>query len=151
MTLWIDADACPRPVREIMLRAAQRRQLQLVLVANSPLGLAAAPGVRQVVVPGGADEADHYIIEHAQPGDLVVTADIPLADGLVRRSITAINPRGEIYDKGSIGERLAVRNLMDELRGAGLAGRSGPAPYSDKDKQAFANALDRLLARGLGK
>lgn len=151
MTLWIDADACPRPVREIMLRAAKRRGLQLVLVANSSLGLPAAPGVRQVVVPGGADVADLYIIEHAVPGDLVVTADIPLADGLVTRNITAINPRGEVYDKGSIGERLAVRNLMDELRGAGLAGRSGPAPYSDKDKQSFANALDRLLAQGLGK
>lgn len=151
MTLWIDADACPRPVRDIMLRAARRRELQLILVANSSLGLPPAPGVRQVVVPGGADVADLYIIEHAQPGDLVVTADIPLADGLVTRNITAINPRGEVYDKGSIGERLAVRNLMDELRGAGLAGRSGPAPYSDKDKQSFANALDRLLAQGLGK
>ncbi|WP_285260558.1 YaiI/YqxD family protein [Halopseudomonas bauzanensis] len=151
MTLWIDADACPRPVRDVMFRAARRRELQLVLVANSALGLAPAPGVRQVVVPGGADVADLYIIEHAQPGDLVVTADIPLADGLVRRDITAINPRGEIYDKGSIGERLAVRNLMDELRGAGLAGRGGPAPFSDKDKQSFANALDRLLAKGLGK
>ncbi|MFA5677144.1 MAG: YaiI/YqxD family protein [Pseudomonas sp.] len=151
MTLWIDADACPRPVREIMLRAARRRELQLILVANSSLGLPPAPGVRQVVVPGGADVADLYIIEHAQPGDLVVTADIPLADGLVTRNITAINPRGEVYDKGSIGERLAVRNLMDELRGAGLAGRGGPAPYSDKDKQSFANALDRLLAQGLGQ
>ncbi|SDS86321.1 hypothetical protein SAMN05216198_2986 [Halopseudomonas litoralis] len=151
MTLWIDADACPRPVRDIMLRAARRQELQLVLVANSSLGLAAAPGVRQVVVPGGADVADLYIIEHSQPGDLVVTADIPLADGLVRRGVTAINPRGEIYDQGSIGERLAVRNLMDELRGAGLAGRGGPAPFSDKDKQSFANALDRLLAQGLGK
>lgn len=151
MTLWIDADACPRPVREIMLRAARRRELQLILVANSSLGLPPAPGVRQIVVPGGADVADLYIIEHAKPGDLVVTADIPLADGLVTRNITAINPRGEVYDKGSIGERLAVRNLMDELRGAGLAGRSGPAPYSDKDKQSFANALDRLLAQGLGK
>lgn len=151
MTLWIDADACPRPVRDIMLRAARRRELQLVLVANSSLGLAPAPGVRQVVVPGGADVADLYILEHAVPGDLVVTADIPLADGLVTRNITAINPRGEVYDKGSIGERLAVRNLMDELRGAGLAGRSGPAPYNDKDKQSFANALDRLLTQGLGK
>src|SRR5690606_13480820 len=91
MTLWIDADACPRPVRDIMLRAAKRRQLQLVLVANSSLGLPPAPGVRQVVVPGGADVADLYIIEHAEPNDLVVTADIPLADGLVRRNITAIN------------------------------------------------------------
>lgn len=150
MTLWIDADACPRPIRDIMLRAARRKNLPLVLVANTALGLPAAPGVRQVVVPGGADVADLYIIEHAKPGDLAVTADIPLADGLVRRGVTAINPRGEIYDQGNIGERLAVRNLMDELRGAGLAGRSGPAPFSDKDKQAFANALDKLLAQGLG-
>lgn len=150
MTLWIDADACPRPVRDIMLRAARRRQLSLILVANSALGLPAAPGVQQIVVPGGADVADLYIIEHSEPGDLVVTADIPLADGLVRRGVTAINPRGEIYDQGSIGERLAVRNLMDELRGAGLAGGGGPAPFSDKDKQSFANALDKLLAQGLG-
>ncbi|AQZ94409.1 YaiI/YqxD family protein [Halopseudomonas phragmitis] len=150
MTLWIDADACPRPIREVVMRAAKRRQLALVLVANSSLGLPPAPGMRQVVVPGGADAADHYIIEHANAGDLVVTADIPLADGLVRRGITAINPRGQVYDKASIGERLAVRNLMDELRGAGLAGRGGPAPFSEKDKQSFANALDRLLAKGLG-
>ncbi|MCL5042702.1 MAG: YaiI/YqxD family protein [Gammaproteobacteria bacterium] len=147
MTLWIDADACPKPVREIVLRASKRRQIPLIMVANHSLGLPPAPLLRQIVVPGGADEADHYIIEHAVPGDLVVTADIPLADGLVRREVTAINPRGQIYDKGSIGERLAVRNLMDELRGAGLAGRGGPAPFSDKDKQAFANALDRLLGK----
>ncbi len=147
MTLWIDADACPKPIREIVLRASKRRQIPLIMVANHSLGLPPAPLLRQIVVPGGADEADHYIIEHAVPGDLVVTADIPLADGLVRREVTAINPRGQIYDKGSIGERLAVRNLMDELRGAGLAGRSGPAPFSEKDKQAFANALDRLLGQ----
>ncbi|TVP91431.1 MAG: YaiI/YqxD family protein [Pseudomonadaceae bacterium] len=147
MTLWIDADACPKPIREIVLRASKRRQIPLIMVANHSLGLPPAPLLRQIVVPGGADEADHYIIEHSVPGDLVVTADIPLADGLVRREVTAINPRGQIYDKGSIGERLAVRNLMDELRGAGLAGRSGPAPFSEKDKQAFANALDRLLNR----
>ncbi|SDT89520.1 YaiI/YqxD family protein [Halopseudomonas salegens] len=147
MTLWIDADACPKPIREIVLRASKRRQIPLIMVANHSLGLPPAPLLRQIVVPGGADEADHYIIEHSVPGDLVVTADIPLADGLVRREVTAINPRGQIYDKGSIGERLAVRNLMDELRGAGLAGRSGPAPFSERDKQAFANALDRLLSQ----
>ncbi|PKM29326.1 MAG: YaiI/YqxD family protein [Gammaproteobacteria bacterium HGW-Gammaproteobacteria-11] len=146
MTLWIDADACPRPVRDIVVRAARRRQIELILVANSPQVLPPGPGVRQVTVSSGADVADQYIIDHAVPGDLVITADIPLAAGLVDRKITAINPRGEIYSKANMGERLAVRNLMDELRGAGLAGRSGPAPYSDRDKQAFANALDRLLA-----
>ena len=129
MTLWIDADACPRPVRDVTVKAARRKQIELVLVANSAQQLPPGPGVRQVIVASG------------------VTADIPLAAGLVDRGVTAINPRGQIYDKGSIGERLAVRNLMDELRGAGLAGRSGPPPYSDKDKQAFANALDRLIAR----
>ena len=147
MTLWIDADACPRPVRDIVVRAARRRQIELILVANSPQVLPPGPGVRQVTVSSGADVADQYIIDHAGPGDLVITADIPLAAGLVDRKITAINPRGEIYSKANMGERLAVRNLMDELRGAGLAGRSGPAPYSDRDKQAFANALDRLLAQ----
>lgn len=147
MTLWIDADACPRPVRDIVVKAARRRQIELVLVANSAQQLPPGPGVRQVIVPSGADVADQYIIDHSRPGDLVVTADIPLAAGLVERKVTAINPRGEIYDESSVGERLAVRNLMDELRGAGLAGRSGPAPYNDRDKQAFANALDRLLSK----
>src|SRR5690606_6775604 len=151
MTLWIDADACPRPVRDIMLRAAKRRQLQLVLVANSSLGLPPAPGVRQVVGPGGADVADLYIIEHAEPNDLVWPADAPPADGPARRDIPALGPCGEVYDSGSIGARLAGRNLRGELRAAGRAGRGGPAPYTDKDKQAFANALERLLAKGLGK
>ncbi|WP_373185593.1 YaiI/YqxD family protein [Halopseudomonas sp.] len=146
MTLWIDADACPRPVRDIVVRAARRRQIELVLVANSAQTLPPGPGVRQVTVASGADVADQYIIDHAVPGDLVITADIPLAAGLVERHVTAINPRGEIYNKSNVGERLATRNLMDELRGAGLAGRSGPPPYSDRDKQAFANSLDRLLA-----
>lgn len=146
MTLWIDADACPRPVRDIVVRAARRRQIELVLVANSAQTLPPGPGIRQVTVASGADVADQYIIDHAVPGDLVITADIPLAAGLVERQVTAINPRGEIYNKSNVGERLATRNLMDELRGAGLAGRSGPAPYSDRDKQAFANSLDRLLA-----
>lgn len=147
MTLWIDADACPRPVRDVVVKAARRRQIELVLVANSAQQLPPGPGVRQVIVPSGPDVADQYIIDHSRPGDLVITADIPLAAGLVERKVTAINPRGEIYDESSVGERLAMRNLMDELRGAGLAGRSGPAPYNDRDKQAFANALDRLLSR----
>ncbi|MBQ0743672.1 MAG: YaiI/YqxD family protein [Pseudomonas sp.] len=146
MTLWIDADACPRPVRDIVVRAARRRQIELVLVANSPQALPPGPGIRQVTVSSGADVADQYIIDHSVPGDLVITADIPLAAGLVERKVTAINPRGEVYNKANVGERLATRNLMDELRGAGLAGRNGPAPYNDKDKQAFANSLDRLLA-----
>ncbi|MEH6491617.1 YaiI/YqxD family protein [Halopseudomonas sp.] len=148
MILWIDADACPRPVRDVAVKAARRKQIELVLVANSAQQLPPGPGVRQVIVSAGADAADHHIIEQASPGDLVITADIPLAAGLVDRQVTAINPRGQVYDKASIGDRLAMRNLMDELRGAGLAGRGGPAPYSDRDKQAFANALDRLLTRG---
>lgn len=147
MTIWIDADACPRPVRDVVVKAVRRKRLELVLVANSAQQLPPGPGIRQVVVTSGADMADHYIIDHAVPGDLVITADIPLAAGLVDRAVTAINPRGEIYDKSNVGERLATRNLMDELRGAGLAGHGGPKPYSDRDKQAFANALDRLLAR----
>ena len=114
MTLWIDADACPRPVRDIMLRAARRRELQLILVANSSLGLPPAPGVRQVVVPGGADVADLYILEHAEPGDLVVTADIPLADGLVTRNITAINPRVEASSR-TLLVRAGVSNPEEQL------------------------------------
>ncbi|MFN3579767.1 MAG: YaiI/YqxD family protein [Pseudomonas sp.] len=147
MILWIDADACPRPVRDVVVRAARRRQIELVLVANSAQVLPPGPGVRQVIVASGADVADQHIIDHAQPGDLVVTADIPLAAALVRQKVTAVNPRGEIYEDANVGERLAVRNLMEELRGAGLAGRTGPAPYNERDKQAFANSLDRLLTR----
>jgi uncharacterized protein len=149
MKLWIDADAAPRDVKEIVYRAARRLELETVLVANQRLLV--PPGtsfVSAVRVEGGPDEADRHIAEHAEPGDVAVTADIPLASILVEKGIAVIDPRGEEYTAGNIGERLSVRDFMDGLRGAGME-TGGARPYGPKDKQRFAGALDRVLARAL--
>jgi len=147
MTLWIDADAAPQPVKEICFRASDRLALATVLVANQRLTV--PPGyahVSAVRVDGGPDVADRYIAEHAAPGDVAVTADIPLAALLVPKGVTVLDPRGEEYTTESIGERLSVRNFMDGLRATGVE-TGGHAPYGSRDKQAFANALDRALTR----
>jgi uncharacterized protein YaiI (UPF0178 family) len=149
MRLWLDADAAPRDVKDICLRAAERLKLETVLVANHRLQL--PPGytyVSTVRVEGGPDVADRYIAEHAAAGDVVVTADIPLAAILVPKAVTVIDPRGEEYTTESIGERLSVRNFMDSLRGVGVD-TGGPAAWGQREKQAFANALDRVLTRAL--
>jgi uncharacterized protein len=149
MKLWIDADAAPRDVKEIVYRAARRLELETVLVANQRLLV--PPGtsfVSAVRVEGGPDEAARHIAEHAEPGDVAVTADIPLASILVEKGIAVIDPRGEEYTAGNIGERLSVRDFMDGLRGAGME-TGGARPYGPKDKQRFAGALDRVLARAL--
>ena len=147
MRLWLDADAAPRDVKDVCLRAAERLKLDMVLVANQrlmlPLGYAHVTAVR---VDGGPDVADRYIVEHAEPGDVAVTADIPLAALLVPNGVVVIDPRGEEYTAESIGERLSVRNFMDGLRGAGVE-TGGHAAYGPREKQAFANALDRALTR----
>jgi len=147
--LWIDADAAPRDVKEIVFRAARRLELETVLVANGrvplPLG---APTVRQVRVDGGPDVADRYIAEHAHPGDVAVTADVPLAAALVAKGVRVIDPRGVEYTAENVGERLSVRDFLDGLRGAGVE-TGGPAGFSARDKQAFAGALDRVLTRAL--
>ncbi len=149
MKLWLDADAAPRDVKDVCLRAAERLKLDTVLVANQrlmlPLGYAHVTAVR---VDGGPDVADRYIVEHAAPGDVAVTADIPLAALLVPRGVVVIDPRGEEYTAESIGERLSVRNFMDGLRGAGVE-TGGHAAYGPREKQAFSNALDRALTRAL--
>jgi uncharacterized protein len=149
MKLWIDADAAPRDVKEIVYRAAKRLELDAVLVANQrlqvPLGNEFVSTVR---VDGGPDEADRYIAEHAMPPDVAVTADIPLAAILVDKGVVVIDPRGEEYSADNIGERLAVRDFMDGLRGSGVE-TGGSRPYGPRDKQAFAGALDRLLSRAL--
>ena len=149
MKLWIDADAAPRDVKEIVYRAAKRLKLDTVLVANQrlqiPLGTSFISAVR---VQGGPDEADRYIAENAQGGDVAVTADIPLAAILVEKGVAVIDPRGEEYTLENVGERLAVRDFMDGLRGAGVE-TGGSRPYGPRDKQAFAGALDRVLTRGL--
>jgi uncharacterized protein len=147
MKLWIDADAAPRDVKEICFRASERLALATVLVANQriqlPLGYVHLSAVR---VDGGPDVADRYIAEHAESGDVAVTADIPLASLLVPKGVVVIDPRGEEYTEESIGERLSVRNFMDGLRGSGVE-TGGHAAYGPRDKQAFANALDRALRR----
>jgi uncharacterized protein YaiI (UPF0178 family) len=145
--LWIDADAAPREVKEIVFRAARRLRLETVLVANQRLSTPLDhPFISVVRVAGGPDVADRYIAEKAGPGDVAVTADIPLAARLVEKRVTVLDPRGEEYTEENVGERLAVRDFMDGLRGAGVE-TSGPRPYSPKDRQAFAAALDRVLTR----
>jgi uncharacterized protein YaiI (UPF0178 family) len=149
LTLWIDADAAPRDVKEICLRASDRLKLATILVANRRVQL--PPGylhLTAVRVDGGPDVADRYIAEHAVAGDVAVTADIPLAALLVPNGVVVLDPRGEEYTAESIGERLSVRNFMDGLRGAGVE-TGGHAAYGPREKQAFANALDRALTRAL--
>jgi len=145
--IWIDADATPREVKEIVFRAARRLGIETVLVANQRLQ--PPPGntfVSVVRVDGGPDVADQHIVTHALPGDLVVTQDIPLAAELVPKRIAVLDPRGREHTEETIGERLAVRNLMENLRLAGGV-TGGPPPYDARAKQAFASALDRTLTR----
>jgi uncharacterized protein YaiI (UPF0178 family) len=147
--LWIDADAAPREVKEICFRTSERLKLETILVANQRLTL--PPGythLSAVRVDGGPDVADRYIAENSAAGDVAVTADIPLAALLVPKDVVVIDPRGEVYTAESIGERLSVRNFMDGLRGAGVE-TGGHAAYGPREKQAFANALDRALTRAL--
>jgi uncharacterized protein YaiI (UPF0178 family) len=147
MKLWIDADAAPREVKEICFRASERLKLATILVANQRLQL--PPGyahLSAVRVDGGPDVADRYIAEHAVAGDVAITADIPLAALLVPQGVVVLDPRGDEYTVDSIGERLSVRNFMDGLRSTGIE-TGGPAGYGAREKQAFANALDRALTR----
>ena len=149
MKLWLDADAAPREVKDVCYRASERLGLETVLVANQRLQLPlGSPLLSAIRVDGGPDVADAYIAEHAVAGDVAVTADIPLAALLVPKGVVVIDPRGEVFTPESIGERLSVRNFMEGLRGAGVE-TGGSAPYGPRDKQAFANALDRALTRAL--
>jgi uncharacterized protein len=147
--LWIDADAAPRDVKEIVFRASERLKLETVLVANQrvqlPLGYAFLSPVR---VDGGPDVADRHIAEASAAGDVAVTADIPLASILVGKGVFVLDPRGVEYTTENIGERLTVRDFMEGLRGAGVE-TGGPKGYGSRDKQAFASALDRVLTRAL--
>ena len=146
MRIWVDADACPRVIKEILFRAAERKQVQLTLVANQPLRTPPSPYIDTMVVAAGFDVADDRIVELLSPGDLVVTADIPLAAAAIARQGHALNPRGELYTRDNIQERLAVRNMLDELRGCGID-TGGPSALNASDRQAFANQLDKFLAR----
>jgi uncharacterized protein len=147
LKLWIDADAAPREVKEICYRTSDRLKLETILVANQrlqlPVGYTHLSAVR---VEGGPDVADQYIAEHAVSGDVAVTQDIPLAGLLVPKGVVVIDPRGDEYTPESIGERLSVRNFMDDLRSTGVD-TGGHRPYGQREKQAFANALDRALTK----
>jgi uncharacterized protein len=146
MRIWVDADACPRVIKEILFRAAERKQVQLTLVANQPLRTPPSPYIDSMVVAAGFDVADDRIVELLSPGDLVITADIPLAAAAIAREGHALNPRGELYTRDNIQERLAVRNMLDELRGCGVE-TGGPPALGAADRKAFANQLDKFLAR----
>ncbi len=149
MHIWVDADACPKVVKDILFRAAERVQMALTLVANQPLATPPSRLITTVQVPQGFDVADNYIVLHLQAGDLVVTADIPLAAEVIEKGALALNPRGELYTRNNVRQRLAMRNMMEELRSNGQI-TGGPPPLNQRDRQTFANALDRLLAKRAG-
>ena len=146
MQIWVDADACPKVIKEILFRAAERRQIQLTLVANKMLYCPPSRFIRAMQVPAGFDVADNKIAQLVEPGDLVITADIPLAADVIGRGGHALNPRGEFYTKDTIQERLTMRNFMDGLRASGVD-TGGPPVLSQRDRQEFANQLDRFLAK----
>ena len=145
MPIWVDADACPNVVKDVLFRAAERARIEVVLVANSWVRTPPSRFIRSMQVAGGPDVADDAIAERCAAGDLVVTADIPLAALVLEKGALALNPRGELYTADTIAQRLSMRNFMDELRGSGVD-TGGPAGFHARDRQAFGNALDRWLA-----
>ena len=146
MHIWVDADACPNVIKEILFRAAERVRVPLTLVANKPLRTPPSPFIKSIQVAGGFDVADSHIVQQIQSGDLVITADIPLAAEVIEKHAHALNPRGMFYTRENIKERLTMRDFMDELRGSGIH-TGGPKAMSQSDRQAFANQLDRFLTR----
>jgi uncharacterized protein YaiI (UPF0178 family) len=149
MHIWVDADACPAVIKDILYRAALRWQRHLTLVANQMLRTPPSPWVRAIQVPRGFDVADDYIVQHAAAGDLVITGDIPLAAQVLDKNAFVLSPRGERYSADTIRERLSLRDMMEELRSAGID-TGGPAAFSQSDRRTFANALDSLMAATAG-
>ena len=146
MHIWVDADACPAPVKEILYRVANRRRLTVTLVANQLLRVPPSPWIRSLQVPAGFDVADARIAHEVHSGDIVITADVPLSSQVIAKGGWVLDPRGEWLDSANIQERLTLRNFMDELRSSGIQ-TGGPSTYSAADRQRFANALDSFLAR----
>ena len=146
MRVWIDADACPRLARDQVIKFALKRKFSVILVAGQAQAKPNFACVQLIVVPSGPDAADDYIVDHAKSGDLVICSDIPLADRLIKKRVAALDPRGNEFDERNMGDRLAMRNLFTDLRDQGQM-TGGQRPYSEKDKQAFSNGLDRLLTR----
>lgn len=146
MHIWVDADACPRAVKEVLFKAAQRVQVPCTLVANQPVAVPRSSLIRSIQVGQGFDVADNEIVQRCEPGDLVVTQDIPLAAEVVAKGCEAVTPRGYWLDKDTVRERLNMRDFMEEMRSAGMD-TGGPKSFSPQDKGRFANALDRWLAK----
>lgn len=146
MQIWVDGDACPNVIKEILFRAAERVRVQLTLVANQTIQVPRSNHIRSVQVGSGFDVADNYIVQQAAEGDLVITADIPLASEVIEKGCLALNPRGELYTTENIRQRLNMRDFMDTLRGSGID-TGGPPAFSQSDRMAFANQLDRILAQ----
>ncbi|WP_028021965.1 YaiI/YqxD family protein [Enterovibrio calviensis] len=144
--IWVDADACPTVIKEVLYRAAERTQTELVLVANQSLRTPPSRFIRSIQVEKGFDVADNEIVQRVERGDLVITADIPLASEVIDKAAVALNPRGELYTKENIRQRLNMRDFMDTLRSSGIQ-TGGPATMSQQDRQMFANELDKFLQR----
>lgn len=148
MQIWVDADACPNVIKDILFRAAERVKVRLILVANQPVSTPPSAWITSLRVKKGFDVADNEIIKRLEPGDLVITADIPLAAEAIAKGGFALNPRGEFYSGANIRERLNMRDFMETLRSSGIQ-TGGPAALNQRDRQAFSNELDRFLARNL--
>lgn len=145
MQIWVDADACPKVIKEILYRAAERAKCKLTLVANNSLTIPKSPYIKTIRVASGFDVADSHIVQQVSAGDLVITADIPLAAEVMEKGAAALNPRGELYSPNTIKQKLTMRDFMDEMRGSGVL-TGGPRPLSQTERREFANALDRLLS-----
>jgi uncharacterized protein YaiI (UPF0178 family) len=146
MQIWVDADACPNVIKDVLFRAAERLEIPLTLVANKLLRTPPSRFIKAIQVPAGFDAADHEIVRLVQAGDLVITGDIPLAADVLEKEAAALNPRGEFYTKDNIRQFLAMRSFMDELRSSGVE-TGGPAAFGQTDTRNFANQLDRFLAK----
>lgn len=146
MKIYVDADACPIVIKDILYRVSQRTGIEVILVANQPLSIPRIPTVRSIQVSQGFDVADNHIVDLVEDDDLVITADIPLASDVIDKGGKALNPRGELYTKGNIKARLNMRDFMDSMRNSGVQVGGGPPPLSKRDRMEFANALDRYIA-----
>ena len=148
MQIWVDADACPKVIKEILYRAADRVKCQLKLVANQSLSIPKSPFIKSIRVEPGFDVADNYIVQQVAEGDLVITADIPLAAEVMEKGAEALNPRGEFYSRETIRQKLTMRDFMDEMRGSGVMS-GGPPPLNQADRREFANAIDKYLQKAI--
>ena len=147
MQIWVDADACPKAVKEILFRVAERTKIKVTLVANQSLATPPSEFIKSIRVSAGFDVADNYIVQEINEGDLIITADIPLAAEVIEKGGHALNPRGELYSTETIKQKLVMRDLMDQLRGSGEITSGGPPPLNQRDRREFANQLDRFVAK----